>query len=611
MAVLLKPTNLYLGIPVACLVLQRLGGRFWRFPIVWICAALSVGPTVLWWLHCYDFPIAFTPFWDFGPGEDKWGGSRVWLGDDFAYFWKHILFHYVMVPASGTLLFLGWLKLTRANAAALVGWTVGVVLFAFTISEGLLGHDYYRIPFIPLCSIWMGAGTDVLWSRRRTWSRLILRGGAVAIWVFVWRQSRPQIRGYYERGDPTDFRRLVEMTKRNTEPDDLIIWLSVWGHPELFYYADRRGWKIWEDFPDPPSSFLARARRNLYAVISASRPEDLERILRNSAPGQELIRFPMMERDGANAVFALRSNKLPPRTSGPFQWVGYGAVLSDPLTSAPSAFLWKDGYMQVIALGPNGKPWHAFHQPGMAWHSNGEILDERLYFDPVGFLQSDGYVQFLAVSPNFKLWHAYRDAQFRWDSRGEVMSPQGLLTAGVSGYATNDGLLHAFLLAKDERPGLSPGEGLLREVFRDATSNWSDVPLGRSILLSSAASGFLHPDGSTQVLARSPNGRLWHAFRDGRNNWHWVGEVLEDVLTSRPTGFIGPDGLIHVVALGTSGRLWHGHRDSQGAWHSNGEVLAEPLGSAPSAVVAPDGMVHVFAQTQDHRLWEAVMRSVK
>jgi 4-amino-4-deoxy-L-arabinose transferase-like glycosyltransferase len=177
-AVLIKPSNLYLGLPLCYLLYARYGFglvRQWR---AWVYAGLVVAPMWLWYTHAYHL-------WE-AHGNTLF---RAYVGltltglNDFIWlsFGNHTLQRLVWAlatPAGVILLGLGVLSRPPRGGYVLHWWAAGFVVSMVLAPEPHTYHDYYQLPLCFVLAAFMGRGlTRVL--DRDVWAPAVAAGLAV------------------------------------------------------------------------------------------------------------------------------------------------------------------------------------------------------------------------------------------------------------------------------------------------------------------------------------------------------------------------------------------------------------------------------------------------
>ncbi len=166
-AVLMKPLNLYLGLPLLYLCHQRFGWGFlrnWRF---WVYAGLAIVPAVLWYWHAHRLWLEYG-----NTNLSRWllpwsSFSTSLRSDQFFYRVMAKRFIYLITTVPGLPLFLLGLILRQPRGIYLAHiWVAGFVTAVLIVPAGFAPHDYYHLPMIIIASLLMGCAADYLWARK-------------------------------------------------------------------------------------------------------------------------------------------------------------------------------------------------------------------------------------------------------------------------------------------------------------------------------------------------------------------------------------------------------------------------------------------------------------
>jgi hypothetical protein len=268
MAILLKLTALYLGIPVLYLFIKKYGRSFWKAPPTWMAGIGILLPPLLWYLHAYRLALEYhNSFGILASGATKLGSASLLLGGEF-YVWvvnKIILYHLTPIGAVAFAIGLVAIVVDRSQPLLLV-WLGSVGLATLVAAKGVRGGHYqYLLPILPVGSIVSGVGVARLFDRvgRSAPARkfpqwavmtaivglLALEGGA------AWARRRFEVR---DRGPDSEVWAKKKITgqvaKNLTAPGSLLIVVDTemdaetpatsMTPPDVFYFADRKGWYV-------------------------------------------------------------------------------------------------------------------------------------------------------------------------------------------------------------------------------------------------------------------------------------------------------------------------------------------------------------------------------
>jgi 4-amino-4-deoxy-L-arabinose transferase-like glycosyltransferase len=264
-AVAIKPTNLYLGLPLMYLALRQFGWSFLKRPEPWAVAILSIVPALLWYRHAHSFWTDYgTSFFrhylqlDFA---DRYEAVfRGWLFQNMAV----RLFKYVATPAGLVLLAVGMLKRPPKGNWLLHWWAAGFAVSVLMAAQNHWGHEYYQLPIVFVTAAWMGWGTATLWTSDFA-PRWLYRGAALSLSLAV---AAPLVMYLPDwTRDSKLFAKRMELGRRVaqlTEPEALLITVEqkstarpqtifehrtakgelLWGFPVDLYLSHRKGWSV-------------------------------------------------------------------------------------------------------------------------------------------------------------------------------------------------------------------------------------------------------------------------------------------------------------------------------------------------------------------------------
>src|ERR1051326_3392214 len=314
LAVMINPTTLVIGMPLAFLARIRMGPRWIRTPSLWLYASVAILPAVAWFtysrIELYS-PQLSIGLWTFG--TDKWGNLDLILTPKFYndVFLKNIAERHLTYAA--TIPFVAGLFLPRQNQEERVfdWWLVAVILYILIVAKGNDVHEYYQLPFILPAVVYVGKifaryltpdQPQPAGQRRWRWlfwtclaGTLILSGARYAE-SFASREIE---------NSPTT--RLANEVAARTEPGDLLVTVSE-GDAVVLYRSHRRGWVL---LPGKLDSSAIMEKIGLGARYLAG----LKSVLTDEAQRSrfELIRrhFPAVVDDSDYFILSLTEPVLP------------------------------------------------------------------------------------------------------------------------------------------------------------------------------------------------------------------------------------------------------------------------------------------------------------
>lgn len=275
LASVMKPTNLYLGLPLAYLAWRAYGWRFLRRADLWVFAALVFAATAGWYWHAHQLWIEYgntAGIW--GQGFDKLGTLSLWLDP---YLYRTMLLRLILLVATVVgfplLVVAMWPRV--ANGQWLFHfWLAGLAVSVMLSATSQLVHDYYQLQVVACVAALMGVSADYLWRRNATdravplarWFRpAIAVLLAVGMWLLSTRTTERRL--FYHVSDEVPRTQFVDLVRRNTADESLVIIGTqfrrgpgeadeqccrhrepdgrFFGHePIELYQSGRRGWTV-------------------------------------------------------------------------------------------------------------------------------------------------------------------------------------------------------------------------------------------------------------------------------------------------------------------------------------------------------------------------------
>jgi len=328
LAILLKLTALYLGVPIAYLFIKRYGRVLLKQPATWLTALVVLAPATLWYAHGYRLYVQYgNTFGIIGAGYLKFPNAEM-LTDVSLY--KRALSRialYHLTPLGFLAFIYGlYVALRRKIVIALVLFG-SVVLHTFVVWGGVryLGHIGYLLPIIPACSLLGGLGVQALSERTRSWrvlrarpsARLFALAAAVVLvglnalgaahrfetWDLafesaVWQQKKTTGLRVHEMTRPGSLIIVVD------DQMDTVDQKHSMTPPDVFFFGDRRGWYLSLAWLSIPKIEGMRREGAEYFVVSAQSVEKFE--ADHTAIYQYLTSHFRQVTDQGGLIFALR-----------------------------------------------------------------------------------------------------------------------------------------------------------------------------------------------------------------------------------------------------------------------------------------------------------------
>lgn len=267
LAVLLKLTALYIGIPVLYVFVKKYGAAWWKSSTTWLAALGILVPSALWYSHAYRLALVYhNSFGIFSSGYTKFGSRELLLHGSFYTDIVRRVFQYHFTPLGSVAVACGFIATVRRRSnPILLVWLGSIGVLTLVTANGVLyGHFQYLLPLLPLGCIYAGVG--LAWLRERIGSvdalsspatRYAVATAAVILFAAntAWATRRFEL---LDRGRTNAEWRKREITGRRvnelTRPGSLIVVVDTQNDdrtpqtsmvpPDVFYFADRRGWYV-------------------------------------------------------------------------------------------------------------------------------------------------------------------------------------------------------------------------------------------------------------------------------------------------------------------------------------------------------------------------------
>ena len=292
LAILLKLTSLYLGLPILFLFWVKYRQRWWRVPQVWLFATLVLLPSVLWYVHAYRLFLQYhNTFGIIASGYMKFGSVNLFTDPMFyaKTVIRVVLFH--TTPLGFLLMAIGVGRPPgRLSAYLFHVWLAAVLVYFLVAAQGVyLGHYQYALPIVPPAAALAGRGVIVLF-RILEFERPIQMPASsrtVAFAVVALLAANAVAANYMLEARGMDFRQLSHQKMRTgkalaglTAPGDLVVVVDAdmddrtpqtsMTPPEVFYFSGRRGWYRSMAWLTPETIEDLRGQGARYLAVSAN-----------------------------------------------------------------------------------------------------------------------------------------------------------------------------------------------------------------------------------------------------------------------------------------------------------------------------------------------------
>ena len=237
LAMLVKPYAVFLGIPIAYLVLRKWGLGVIKKTQVYLVFLLSLLPLAAWRYHINQHP------------EGMFGSE--WLINATNIRFKGAFFRWMIFDRMNRLIFatggfvLFWLgiisKRSKKEGLFFLSWLLAIAAYIGYFAMGNVAHDYYQMPLVPIGCCFMAKGFDFLVKKGKDFtSHLINIGLAMGFVLLMLAFGWYETRGFFninrweivEAGQEVD-----KLTSR-----DARVIAPYNRDPAFLYQTNRNGW---------------------------------------------------------------------------------------------------------------------------------------------------------------------------------------------------------------------------------------------------------------------------------------------------------------------------------------------------------------------------------
>jgi 4-amino-4-deoxy-L-arabinose transferase-like glycosyltransferase len=325
-AILLKPTALVLGLPLAFLAWRRFGWRAVRRPSLWGHAILTLLPPLLWYAHAYELGQVYgNSFGILAGGYIKTARLDIYTNPEFyaRLLWWAAAYHLTPVGFLGAALGL-FTRPRRPEGWLCHFWIAAIGVQALIAAEGNFVLLYYQLLGVPAAAIVAGVGLDraIGWIAGRASApharRTLEPWWVAAVVVALAAGASFSVYRYRLRADFTTFGRAkaAQGTLAATvmRPGALMVYstlnvgtsvkLARGAHltpPDVFYFSGHRGWFVAVEWLTISEIEALRAKGASYLVVSDYWAASIETLQRTKADvyAHLVARYPrVLDSDG-------------------------------------------------------------------------------------------------------------------------------------------------------------------------------------------------------------------------------------------------------------------------------------------------------------------------
>ncbi|MFC1711446.1 ArnT family glycosyltransferase [Patescibacteria group bacterium] len=270
LAMLVKPYAIFLGIPIAYLVLRKYKLDFYKKPQIILVAVLSLIMIGLWRFHINQHPEGmFGSQWLINATNIRFKGS----------FFRWIVFdrmNRLIFATGGFVLF--WLglvaKKSKKEGWFYLSWLLSVAIYISYFAMGNVTHDYYQMPIVPIGCIMMAKGFEFLVKRKDDFiSRIINLGVALSLVLLMLAFGWYEVRGFFNinRWEIVEAGKAVD----TLTPKDSKVIAPYDRDPAFLYQTNRNGWSGLRNI-DELKEYIDQGATHLVSVNFDKMTEDLK-----------------------------------------------------------------------------------------------------------------------------------------------------------------------------------------------------------------------------------------------------------------------------------------------------------------------------------------------
>lgn len=298
LAILLKLTGLYVGIPIAYLFCKRYGASVYKSRAVWLTGFGMLVPSLLWYWHAHQLFVEYkNTFGIVGSGYSKFGSLELLASASFYKELARRVTLYHLTPLFTFGFAFGLHRLWRRREWLMLSWLASIVVYVAVTAYGVNGgHYHYLLPFLPLGALVGASGVISVMHKvglgLRTKSEWLWRGAAAAACLvfaltagaaerrFESRDRAPENASWMKK------KRTGQRIKALTKPHTLLIVVdshmdkrsieNSMTPPDVFYFSDRRGWYLSSAWLSIPRIEELHARGATVLVVSGQSVDDFK-----------------------------------------------------------------------------------------------------------------------------------------------------------------------------------------------------------------------------------------------------------------------------------------------------------------------------------------------
>lgn len=238
-ALLIKPTAVFYGLPLLILFLNKYKYSIPKQLNVILYFILAAAPVVAWRYYITNYPEGIPASnWLFTMVNTSEGQKEIFMRPAF--------FRWIFYERLNNLILGGFLTvffilgiLRKQKSLLPLSIIAAGFIYIFVFQGGNVQHEYYQVIAFPSIALAVGLGVGLIIESTKTFLHPILTMPAIillfsASFLFSWYQ----VKGYYVI--PQDLLLMAKIIKTFTKPTDMVI-ADRMGDTTLLYLSDRKG----------------------------------------------------------------------------------------------------------------------------------------------------------------------------------------------------------------------------------------------------------------------------------------------------------------------------------------------------------------------------------
>lgn len=239
LALLVKPTTVFFGIPLLYLFLRTYGFSAVKKMGVYAYFIISAVPLFLWRLYIQSYPEGIPASDWLITSVNTYQGLQVIFFRPAFFRWVFFerVHSIILGGYAGFFLLLGFFRKSKKNLIYAV--LLGSLAYLFTFQGGNVQHEYYQVLILPAIAMLVGIGieTAIAYSNS-SFHRILTYMGIPILLGASFFFSYYRIKDYYNYS--IDLERVANVIQTVTKPEDKIV-TDTTGDTTLLYLSDRKG----------------------------------------------------------------------------------------------------------------------------------------------------------------------------------------------------------------------------------------------------------------------------------------------------------------------------------------------------------------------------------